>query len=384
MLTALLMALLPPCDFTVRTAEDWSHVNDADKRVVCVAPAPTYTVEQVGVIHLSASGSADQPRWLRWANDDESVHPALVPERETAAVAQFYITGSHWIVDRLVVRDAVYQPQVAGTGNTLQRMVFEKPRAWEGRPVNLMLHFTSGSDHAVVDSVFREGLRVPRMDSYAVYIHEAERVTIRGNEFIDLVDGVSNGPLAGGGNRIVGNEFYHTPATYTDCKGHFNPAGKCSCSEGMAIVPKGPAERPESYIEGNLVWGFRKTDPFCAGTGTPGVAIDLGSGEAMTRNFVIRDNIILADVPNAIYLGRYVEDVAIAGNYIAGAEYGIANVYGQRVRVTGNTFYRVGIDHHTGPVARGTVLSGNRRAGRQERCFTVRHLTRPEERCTPF
>jgi hypothetical protein len=248
----------------------------------------------------------------------------------------------------------------------------------------LMLGFVSGSDNAVVDSVFRQGLRVPGIDSYAIYIHEAERITIKGNEFIDLVDGVSNGPLAGGGNKITDNEFYHTPASYTDCKGNFDPDGKCSCAEGMAVVPKGPADKAPSHIERNLIWGFRKTDPVCAGSGTPGVAIDLGSGEAMTRNFVIRDNIILAAVSYGIYLGRYVEDVEISGNYVAEAEYGISNSYGQRIRVTDNTYYRNGINYHTGPIAWGTVLKRNRRAGKGELCFTVRHLTAPEQRCTPF
>ena len=277
MLLALAVALLPPCEFTIREKADWAHVNDPDKAVICVAPAPTYTYEDVGVVQLSASGTADKPRWLRWANDDESVHPALVPAAETAAVSQFDLTGSHWVIDRLVVRDAIYQPRVMGTGNVLQRMVFEKPRPWAGRPVGLMLNFWSGSDNAVVDSVFREPYRAQGMDSYAVYINEAERITVRGNEFIDMVDGVSNGPEAGGGNRIVGNEFYHTPASYTDCKGHYDPNGKCSCSEGMAMVAKGPADKPESYIERNLVWGFRKTDPVCAGSGTPGAAFDFGS-----------------------------------------------------------------------------------------------------------
>jgi hypothetical protein len=112
MLLALTLALLPPCDFTIRETADWKHVNDPDKSVICVAPAPTYTVEQVGVLKLTASGTADRPRWLRWANEDESLHPALVPEEQTAAISGFDITGSHWIIDRLVVRDEIGHPGI--------------------------------------------------------------------------------------------------------------------------------------------------------------------------------------------------------------------------------------------------------------------------------
>ncbi len=382
--------MLPACDFTIRTKADWAHVNDPDKTVICVAPAPTYTVEDLGIVQLAASGTAARPRWLRWANDDESVHPALVPADQTAAISQFDVTGSHWVLDRLVVRDAIYQPRVMGTDNVLRRMVFEKPRAWTGRPTGLMLQFTSGSDNALVDSVFREPYRAPGIDSYAVYIHEAERITIRGNEFIDMVDGVQNGPDAGGSNRIIGNEFYHTPASYTDCHGNFDPKGKCSCAEGMAVVAKGPAEKPESYIERNLVWGFRRTDPVCAGSGTPGVVFDFGSWAGsplqpmLTRHFTVRDNVIIADVPHAIYTGEKVEDLAIVNNYISGADSAIENVYGKRLTITANTFFGNGIDYNTSPLARDTVYAGNRKAGNDTLCVTTRHLTSPGTLCVKF
>jgi len=387
MLLSIAMSLLPPCDFTIRTATDWEHVNDADKRVICVAPAPTYTVEQVGVVQLTASGTPESPRWLRWANDDETLHPANVPPEATAALSQFDLHGSNWVIDRIVVRDALYQPRVMGYSNRLQRMVFEKPRPWPGRKLGLMLNVFTGSDHVIADSVFREPFRQSRVDSYALYIHQAQRVTVQGNEFIDLVDGVSNGPEAGGGNRIIDNEFYQTSASYTDCRGNFDPKGKCSCSEGMAFVAKGPTDQPESYVERNLVWGFQKTDPLCAGTGTPGVVFDFGStatGEPrprLTRHFTVRDNVILAKVPNAIYLGAAVEDLTISGNYISGAESGVTNLYGKRIEVRGNVFNRNGFNYRTGPDAKGGAYVGNRMAGAAKRCFVVRHLTAPATRC---
>lgn len=389
-----LVALLPACDFTIRNSADWQHVNDSDKTVICVAPAPTYTVEQVGIIMLTASGTPEKPRWLRWSNADESVHPALVPAAQTAAVSQFDLTGSYWIIDRMVVRDAIYEPRVIGSRNVLQRMVFERPRAWSGRPSGLMLRFSSGSDNAVIDSVFRDPLRVPGMDSPAAYIDQAERITIRGNELINLVDGVGNGPTAGGGNQIVENEFYQTPALYTDCSGHFTTSGTCSCSEGMVVVLKGPSDRSESFIERNLVWGLQKTDPICAGSGTPGVAFDFGSQAntqpgspvvpMLTRHFTVRDNIILAKLPFAVYLGREVEDLSFIGNYISGADFGISNQYGQRITVEDNIFFGNGLDYQTSPLAQGTVYDGNRSAGASQLCVTIRHITNPGRLCTAY
>jgi len=387
---ALAMAVLPPCDFTIRNKSDWAHVNDPGKRVICVAAAQTYRYEDVGIVQLSASGTPERPRWLRWANDNESVHPANVPAEQTAAVAQFDLTGSYWVLDRLVVRDAVYQPQVMGVGNILQRMVFEKPRRWEGRPTGLMLHFKNGSDNAVVDSVFREPFRARGIDSYAVFISEAERITVKGNEFIDLVNGVQNGPLAGGGNRFVENEFYHTSAAYTDCKGQLDPEGSCSCAEGMAVVAKGPADKPESFIERNLIWGFKRTDQFCAGSGTPGAVFDFGSWDGtpftpqVTRYFTVRDNIIVASEPHAIYLGLIVEDLTIVGNYVSGADVGISNQYGKRIKVTGNTFHDNKVDYRSGPTAKDTIYEGNRRAANGELCVTTHHLTNPTKRCFPY
>lgn len=384
MIPALALAILPACQFTIRTAADWVHVNDADKTVICVAAAPTYTVESVGVIKLTASGTSTSPRWLRWDNADETRHPARMLRSQTAAVAQFNVTGSYWILDRLVVRDGLYPPQVMGRHNTLQKMLFEQPRPWPGRASGLMLDFVSGSDNAVVDSVFRLPFRAPGIDSYAVYISQARRITVSGNEFADLVDGVSNGPLAGGGNLIIDNEFYHTSASYTDCHGTFTPDGACSCSEGMAVVPKGPAQQPQSYIQRNLVWGFRRTDPYCAGSGTPGVGFDLGSSEMVTRNFTIQDNVIIAAEPHGIYLGRYVEDISILNNRIYGANTGIANVYGQRITITGNQFGAVAIPYATGPVAAGTVYQNNLVTGDHSYCVNTRHLTNPAVRCIQF
>jgi hypothetical protein len=392
MLGVLAAALLPACNFTIRTVADWQRVNDSDKTVICVAAAPTYTYEQVGIVQLTASGTADKPRWLRWSNQNESLHPALVPAGQTAAVAQFDLRGSYWIIDRIVVRDAIAEPRIFGTGNVLQRMVFEKPRAWAGRNIGLMLNFWSGSDNTIVDSVFRDPFRAPGVDGYAIYINEAERITVRGNEFIDLVDGVSNGPLAGGGNRFVENEFYQTSASYTDCSGRFDPQGSCACSEGMAVSHKGPATKPESFVERNLVWGFKKTDPRCAGTGTPGIAFDFGAAggggspptPTLTRHFTVRDNIVIADMPFAIYLGREIEDVAFIGNYVAEADYGISNAYGQRVTVQGNIFFHNGNDYVTGPSAQGTIYQDNRRAGTGQLCVTIRHITNPDRLCTAY
>ncbi len=368
MLLTIALLTLPPCDFTIRSKADWAHVNDQDKNVICVAAAPTYTYEDVGVVQLSASGTADKPRWLRWANEDPSVHPALVPSDQTAAISQFDLIGSNWVVDRLVVRDAIYQPRVMGNMNRLQRMVFEKPRVWEGRQNGLMLHLTSGSENAVVDSVFRESYRARGADSYAIYIHHAAGVTISGNEFIDLVGGVQSGPEAGGGHYIVDNEFYHTPAIYTDCRGIYTSTGNCSCSEGMAVVAKGPANQAQSYIERNVVWGFKRSDPTCAGTGSPGTAFDFGSGAKLTRHFIVRDNVIIADVPSAIYLGRSVEDMTIQRNRIAGSDNAISNVYGERVDVSDNTFLGKRVQFVDSPSA-GTL------------CVTTHHLTGPRNLC---
>ena len=268
MLLILAVALLPACHFTIRAA-------------------PTCTCEQAGIVQLSASGTANQPRWLRWSNDDEAVHPALVPATQTAAISQFDLTGSHRIIDGLVVRDAIYQPRVMGSRNSLRRMVFEKPRAWEG----------------------------------------------------------------------------------------------------MAIVAKGPADKPESYIEHNLVWGFRKTDPLCAGPGTPGVVFDFGSQAGspprpmLARDFTVRNNVLIGWVPHAIYLGRKVEDLKISGNYVANADLAISNSYGRRITIRDNVFVGNGTDYQTGPDARETDYAGNRRAGLAEKCLTLRHITASRTLC---
>jgi hypothetical protein len=182
----------------------------------------------------------------------------------------------------------------------------------------------------------------------------------------------------------MNNEMYFTSASYTDCQGNFTPTGACVCSEGMAMVPKGPSSQAMSYIENNFLWGFKRSDQYCAGSGTPGVGIDLGAGGTMTRNFVVRNNTIVGSgVPSGIYLGRYVEDVIIDKNYVSGTGTGISNTYGQNITVTNNLYYNNGNDYGTSSMASGTTMSGNRTATAGERCEVKRHLTSPTQVCFP-
>ena len=116
------------------------------------------------------------------------------------------------------------------------------------------------------------------------------------------------------------------------------------------------------------------------------MAIDLGSGGNVTRNVIIKDNVLLNRVPNNIYTGLHIGDVEISGNVIGFASHGIANVYGDNVSVTDNRFIGNGENYHTGPRATRTTYENNSEiAGSEENglCYRVKKFTDPHRACLP-
>ena len=373
---------LPACDYIIRKAADWGMINDPRYTVFCVAPG-LYTCKDIGVVNLKQSGTAKRPRYLRWYDpespNDIDTHVVNIPPDKQAVIPQFRLMADYWVIDRIVMRGGRQQNTLENESshNVLNRILIEEGTA------TLLLQFFESSHNVLQHSVLRNTIAIPGKDSYVIYFHNSEGERIVDNEIYNFGDGIQQSPLSRNNHVVYGNEMYITDVLYTDCKGKRDRKGQCMCSEGMALALKS-VDRPGTTfrIENNLIYGLRRHDDFCMGSGTPGVAIDLGSGGNVTRNVIIKDNVLLNRVPNNIYTGLHIGDVEISGNVIGYADYGIANVYGDDVSVTDNRFIGNGVDNHTGPRAMRTTYKNNREiTGSEEQglCYRVKKFTNPHQ-----
>jgi len=376
---------LPECDYIIRSASDWKKVNDPAYAVICVAPG-IYTYKDIGVVELRRSGTAEHPRYLRWYDPaqpgDIDTHVVDIPPRKQAVIPQFKLMADYWVIDRIVMRGGRHQNTLAAgaSHNVLNRILIE------GGTATLLLRFLESSHNVLQHSVLRNTVAIPGRDSYAIYFDRSESERIVDNEIYNYGGGIQQSPLSLNNHVVYGNEMYITDELYTDCRGHRDKQGECMCSEGMAVVLKG-VNRPGTTfrIENNLIYGHRRHDELCMGSGTPGVAIDLGSGGSDTRNVIIKGNILLNRVPNNIYTGLHVGDVEITGNVIGYGEYGITNLYGDNMTITDNLYIDNAKDYHTGRKAVfRTTYNNNRKitdSEKAEMCFQVKKFTAPHLSC---
>jgi hypothetical protein len=377
--------VLPECDYIISNAADWKNINSPSHSVFCVTPA-TYTYKDIGVVQLTQSGTKQKRRYLRWYDpknpDDKETHIANIPQHRLAVIPQFRVKASYWIIDRIAMRNG-RGPNTFEDGasnNILNRILIE------GGTSTLFIRFINSSDNILQHSILRDTIAIPGRDSYTIYFHSSKGERIVNNEIYNYGGGIQQSPSSLGNHVIYGNEMYITDDLYTDCKGNRNKSGPCMCSEGMAVVLKGIDQPGAMFrIEKNLIYGHRRHDEFCMGSGTPGVAINLGSGGNSVRNVIIKDNVLLNQVPNNIYMGLHINNVKITGNVIGYSVNGITNVYGKNVIITNNKFVNNAKNIFTSLNA-ATTYENNRNINNEEKanlCFTVKKFTNPHTVCLP-
>ena len=329
----------------IRTKDDWKRINDTKHNVFCVLPGD---YSAAGVIDLRASGTENSKRWIRWYDpdnpNDKTTHPVDMEHSKQAVVRQIFVGGinepsaaSYWIIDRLVIRGSVGANQIANNSskNIFNRIVIE-----EGRSAYFV--FNDSNNNVLQNSVLRNAKMVPGSDRCLVYFSQNLNDRVVNNELANPAGGgcVQQGPSSLSGNVIYGNDCYATSERYTDCNGNLDPSGECAASE-EGIVIKGPANSSNTLlIANNRIWGFRKCDTKLAGTGSPGHAINIGSGNQGVSNVIIEGNLIY-DSPSGIYLADKVRDIQIKDNIIydinRGDSKAISNTYGKTITINGNT-----------------------------------------------
>lgn len=294
-----------PEHFLIQSVDDWSHVNDADKRVFYVEPNADY-----GTVTVTTSGTPEQPRYLA-LHDDSGLHPAQLPVASQASVRLIFDGVSNWQVHRLSAIG--YSDQYALRIQPVSdHIVIDRMNFSDFRGAVLVLSGTDDSapthditvQHCRMDPMSPEGIDA---DSVAVMLSGAswdeyrrvEDVHIVDNEMRNCNDGVMlirHPELAGGhevnypGTVIDCNHIYVDSDVYTDGAGNQDPDGLWAWTEN-AIDLKGGSDDPAKpvIVSNNTMWGYRRTDTNGGGSGSWGTAF---GGHYHVKNIEVFNNVV--------------------------------------------------------------------------------------------
>jgi hypothetical protein len=318
---------LPSCNAAnpevqiIESNEDWSGINNVQKRIFCVKPGD-YT--SIGSIVLRQSGTATKRRYIllmseeNYVYSDTTQNPANVSLNEQAVVKQLrIINADYWVIDRIVQRGAdAGGGYVLGDHNIFNNMLFE-------RAPRFQLVMYNGSDLNVVQySVCREQTENIDTMCFGIADHIGPDNTIPtgefhtlGNRFIsneiyDYTDGIQlvHGPGVTqqdmSGTIIDSNDIYITEKRYVDADGKPDPNGDYACAENgidLKIGGSGPSLTGRVTISNNRIWGMRQSN--CPTMSDAGIAISTVQSGVATSYLHIEGNIIFNNA-RGMMIGR--------------------------------------------------------------------------------
>ncbi len=427
----------------ITTEADWADIDSSAYRVFCVH-AGDY--RSLGSIWLTASGTASQPRILRYFDPNapqDQTHPVHQAETARALVQHLVLKyADHWVISGIAVSNNDPDMTLANYGvtvqhgaehNVLHRLLVEGGRG--GVIIRNQSHY-----NVLQQSVVRETIMTPA-DSNCINLHAGTPTQLRGNRIVSnesyncttslqlvVVDASAGSSFPG--TIVANNDFYLTPERYSDCKGNLDPNGACACAEARFDIKAGGTSATLAgrvTVVRNRIWGARKTDSACGGGGSWGGGIGLCCGHNHPIKYVLLEDNIVFDVARGI--GTSDGDLVSVRNNLLydiyspfdGQGLGIM-VHGDRVEVYGNTVVsavRWGqFRRHIADVRCNTIIDGGSSfsdgtevvadfnayynaaqlakpgsndivegnatdARQQEKCFWRRLVTGPEQVCIP-
>ncbi|MEZ4221048.1 MAG: hypothetical protein R3B13_08965 [Polyangiaceae bacterium] len=281
--------VVPDCDANdpvVRIIEqdaDWADIDDPNYRVFCVKPG-NYT--GLGTISIHADGSAGKERWIRYWDPASSVasHPVKQAESARAVVEELYLDDAdYWVIQGLTLRGSWGR---VGLNHGSQHVVLDR-LLLESARVEI---WDTSHDNTLQNSVLRSAPLVPNSDRICVILSGQSPaggdVAIHGtrvvnNEIYDCTDAIqlyqpgdATNDTDFGGTIVDDNDMYLTSAVYSDCSGNLDSNGDCACAENAVdIKAAGTSATNLVQVSNNRIWGFKRTDPACGGTGSWGEAM---------------------------------------------------------------------------------------------------------------
>lgn len=321
-------------------------LNDPARRVFCVQPGD---YRAAGSLVLSASGTREQPRVLRFNADDGVRNAVQRPKRAT--FEQIHVLGSHWVVQGLTIRplrpETTYFLTVwGGDSNVIDGNLVDGSEQPNGNRSNVGIYVGAYEGDPAIGNTIQGNLvrygnaSFADVDFTGIEIADGRSAgesndwnAVLDNEVVDWGDGISirghtddcAQMVMQRGTIVDGNDVYVTTARRADCAtGALDPEGECTCAENGIDVKANPGSDPALWtrITNNRVWGFRPTPAVgCGGSGSNGQAISAGSTCAGS--------------------------VLAAGNVVSDATTGFS-IAGERWVVVGNLVHEIRVSERTG------------------------------------
>jgi len=293
------------CDQVVTVSTPWSQINWSNN-TICIE-AGNHTSKGTLTIPSSASGSSGSFKVLRYyRTDDNNDEPWKQSAANQAKIRNFDVTGNYWIIHRITVNanGGDNKSNFWGTNYILNRMLLENMIGAHG---SFIVAFHGAVDNATIqNSVIRNaGLTgTSGADQNCVVNAAGKNVHIVNNEIYhcqgDAIATPANNPSGVPGFVVENNDLYSTPARYSDGFGNLTPTGDYGCSENaIDLKTGGQVAALYSRIIHNRMWGFRKTDFNCGGSGSSGEALVFHESPELTvkNSYGLIQNNIIFDSP---------------------------------------------------------------------------------------
>jgi hypothetical protein len=303
-----------PEHFLISSQEDWSHINDSDKRIFYVDPAADY-----GTITINSSGSAGSPRYLI-LHESSRQHPASLPRNKQANVHLVFQGAAHWIVVRLSSLD---RPDNNGvTIHPLSHDIVLDRMHIANFGVAVLIE-GSPDKNSTTENITVQRCRIGPMspqgidgDKVAIFLtgnpwnepYYLYNTRILENEIFNSNDGImlirhpalnNHHPVDFAGTIIDANHIYINSDVYTDGHGHQDATGQYAWTENAIDLKGGSddSDRPV-IVSNNYMWGYRETDPNGGGSGSHGAAL---GGHYHVKNLEVYDNVIFSSNRSIVF-----------------------------------------------------------------------------------
>ncbi len=300
---------LPVCDpgnpevLFISDDSGWKQINTTSYRVFCIKPGNYASV--AGIV-LKTSGTETLPRVLM-LDGSQSANPSLLPDKEQAIISSLkFEKARHWVVKGLSIintpkGEAVVEFDTGSSYNLLDSMRIEHFQ--QGIKIDDGAHGNTIQNSLIGDMLIRKGgdsvcigLQGFRTRAATVKILDTK---ILNNEIYDCNDGIQTiiNPAIRytadfSGLVVDGNDIYLTPNSYSNCSGKMDPEGACACAENAIDLKSGAEDKSKPVrVINNRLWGWKKTDTRCGGSGSWGSAI---SAHFRLKNAEISRNTIFS------------------------------------------------------------------------------------------
>jgi hypothetical protein len=280
------------CDQTIKASTPWSSINWSSN-TICIE-AGDHTSKGTLTIPSSANGKPGNYKVLRYYRaGDSDDEPWKQSAADQATLKRLVVTGSYWIIHRIRVARSDTAATETYNNNIWNRVLLENS--------NQRIFRLLGVGNTLQNSVVRYAGDdfTPGIDEHCVDTAggDASNSRIVNNEIYNCTGDTfqNNKKTISSGLVLENNDLYVDSAYYAPAV-----AGRSCSEQAIDIKVPGPTSGNPIRIIHNRLWGFKRTDGGCGGSGSLGEGILLNGDAGVLIEYALIQNNIISDMTVAI------------------------------------------------------------------------------------